>query len=367
MAGFLFPTEYKHTIFSRKVQCPACGTGGNRVYWRQKDVYTGDGSQIHRKRKQKRVPQGADKGREQSMDRWEYTVPPEADGETVQQFLRRRQGLSWRMVVRLKQQPGGLTVNGVLRRTIDPLRAGEVLCLALPEDRVRIEGAELPLRVVYENRDLLVIDKPPYLAVHPSAGKPEPTLANAVVAYYEREGEPRSFRPVNRLDRNTSGLLLAAKNPHIAYALTGAVRKEYRAIVLGRLEGHGTIDRPIRVKEGCCITREVGEGGKPSVTHWETLGCDDEISYLRVVIDTGRTHQIRVHMAWLGHPLCGDTMYGEDTVYMPRHALHCGRMALTEPMTGEALSLTAPLAQDMRELLESHGIFAENTESFGKE
>lgn len=293
------------------------------------------------------------------MEEWTCIVPPEADGETVQQFLRRRQGTSWRTVVRLKQQPNGITVDGVLRRTIDPLKAGEKLCLRFPEDHVRIEGADMPLSVVYEDAYFLVVNKPPYLAVHPSAGKPEPTLANAVVGYYERKGESHSFRPINRLDRNTSGLLLAAKNPHIAYALTGKVKKEYRAIVLGRLSGAGTIDEPIRIKEGCCITREVGEGGKPSVTHWETLACDETASYLRVVIDTGRTHQIRVHMAWLGHPLAGDTTYGEDETVMPRHGLHCAEMRFSHPMTGEPIVLTAPLPEDMRSVLRAHGFSEE--------
>ena len=284
-----------------------------------------------------------------------YKVPAEYDGQSVQTFLRRGCGLSWRMVVRLKYRPGGLTADGQHIRTIDRLRAGQTVRLCLPDDEVHIEGVPMPLDVVYEDEQLLLVNKPPYLAVHPSAGKPDPTLANAAVAHYAAQGTPHSFRPVNRLDRNTSGLLLAAKNPHIAYRLTGQTHKEYRAIVLGRLEGFGTIDQPIRVKEGCCITREVGDGGKPSVTHYETLACDDEISYLRVVLETGRTHQIRVHLSWLGHPLAGDTMYGTDETVMPRHALHCARMSFAHPITGEPLSFSAPLCEDMRRVLTEHG------------
>ena len=222
---------------------------------------------------------------------------------------------------------------------------------------MRIEGADMPLSVVYEDDHLLVIDKPPYLAVHPSAGKPEPTLANAVVGYFEREGTPLSFRPVNRLDRNTSGLLLAAKSPHVAYALAQKPQKEYLAVVLGALTGSGTIDQPIRVKEGCCITREVGEGGKPSVTHWESLGTDGELSLVRLVLETGRTHQIRVHMAWMGYPLAGDTMYGTDETYLPRQGLHCAHMTLTHPVTGEHMAFSAPLPEDMRQLLVAHGLW----------
>lgn len=290
------------------------------------------------------------------MSTYTYPVPPEYDGQTVQTFLRRGCGLSWRMVVKLKRVENGMTADGRPVRSIDRLRAGQTVVVTMPEDAVRIEGADLPLNVVYEDDDLLVIDKPPYLAVHPSAGKPEPTLANAVVGYFERKGTPLSFRPVNRLDRNTSGLLLAAKTPHVAYALAQKPKKEYFAIVLGRMEGAGTVDAPIRVKEGSCITREVGEGGKESVTHWECLATDGEISLLRVVIDTGRTHQIRVHMAYLGHPLAGDTMYGTDTETLPRHGLHCARMTLTHPVTEEELAFDSPLPEDMREVLKEHNI-----------
>jgi len=286
-----------------------------------------------------------------------YIVPPEYDGEMLQTFLRRACGLSYRMVVKLKRVENGMTLDGKPWRSIDRVNAGQTVRLRMPEDAVRIEGAEMPLSVVYEDDHLLVVDKPPYLAVHPSAGKPEPTLANGVVAYFEKKGTPLSFRPVNRLDRNTSGLLVAAKSPHVAFALAQKPHKVYYAIVLGELTGEGTIDQPIRVKEGCTITREVGEGGKDSVTHWRALATDGEITLVRVVIETGRTHQIRVHMSWLGHPLAGDTMYGTDEEILPRHGLHCARTAFDHPITGERVSLTSPIPTDMRGLLESRGLW----------
>ena len=293
------------------------------------------------------------------MTEYRYTVPAAYDGETMQTFLRRECGLSWRMVVKLKRVKGGMTADGEPKRSIDRLRVGQTVVVRMPEDAVRIEGADIPLDVVYEDDHLLVINKPPYLAVHPSAGKPEPTLANAVVGYFERKGTPLSFRPVNRLDRNTSGLLLAAKSPHVAYAMAQKPQKVYLAIVLGALTGEGVIDQPIRVREGSCITREVGEGGKDSLTRWQSLGTDGEISLVRVVIETGRTHQIRVHMSWLGYPLAGDTMYGTDETYLPRHGLHCARMTMVHPVTEETIALTAPVPADMRGLLESHGLWRE--------
>lgn len=290
------------------------------------------------------------------MTRLNYTVPPAYDGARVQDFLRRDCGLSWRMVVRLKGVAGGITADGVPMRSIDRLRAGQTVVLTFPEDHVRIEGMEMPLAVVYEDAHLLMVDKPPYLAVHPSAGKPDPTLANGVVAYYEKKGEAVSFRPVNRLDRNTSGLLLAAKDPHTAFLLTRKPEKVYLAVVFGRLEGEGTIDAPIRVKEGCCITREVGPGGKESVTHWQALASDGKLTLLRLRLETGRTHQIRVHMAYIGHPLVGDTMYGTDETFLPRHALHCSEMAFAHPLTGEPLHFVSPLPLDMERLLEERGL-----------
>ena len=280
-----------------------------------------------------------------------YTVPPAFDGDTMQNFLRRDCGLSWRMVVKLKRVERGITLDGVPVRTIDRIKAGQTVRLRMPEDTVRIDAVDMPLAVVGEDDNLLVVNKPPYLAVHPSAGLPDPTLANAVVGYYRRRGEEHSFRPVNRLDRNTSGLLLVGKNAHATYALAGKVHKEYLALVLGNLQGAGCIDQPIRVKDGCCITREVGEGGKPSITHYEALASNGSVTLVRLWLETGRTHQIRVHMAWLGYPLAGDTMYGTDETVLPRHGLHCYRMAFTHPLTGEALSLSAPLPEDMAALV----------------
>ena len=288
-----------------------------------------------------------------------FTVPSEYDGETIQTFLRQGHGFSSRMVVRLKHTENGIMVNGEHRRSIDRIRTDDVLELRLPDDNIRVEPVDLPLSVVYEDDSLLVVDKPPYIAVHPSAFKPEPTLASVVVGYYAKNGQSIAFRPTNRLDRNTSGLLLTAKNSHIAYTLAHKVEKTYLAIVLGRLEGKGVIQQPIRIKDGCTITREVGAGGKPSCTHYEAVAGDGNITLVKLHLETGRTHQIRVHMSWLGFPLAGDTMYGTDESVMPRHALHCSEMQFTHPLTGERMMLSSPLPTDMRECLMKHGLEAD--------
>lgn len=290
-----------------------------------------------------------------------YTVTAEYDGQSLQSFLRRGNGYSTRMLARIKQIDRGMTADGRPIRTIDRVAAGQIIVLKLPEDTVQVEPVELPLEVLYEDEAVLLLNKPPRIAVHPSAGRTEPTVANAVVAHYQKAGSPAAFRPLNRLDRNTSGLLLAAKNAHAAHVLSdaradGRLQKVYYAVALGRLEGSGTIDQPIRIREGSCIAREVGEGGKPSVTHWQALDSDGDITLLRVVIDTGRTHQIRVHMAWLGHPLAGDTLYGTDGMRLPRHALHCAEMDFPHPESGELMRFACPLPDDMAALLKNHGM-----------
>ena len=149
-----------------------------------------------------------------------YTVPEASGGATVQTFLRKSCGVSARLLTRLKRVEQGITADGEHIRSVDRLRAGQTVRLRLPADAVRVEGADLPLTVVYEDESVLAVDKPPYLAVHPSAGHAEPTLAAAVIAHFELKGNAFAFRPVNRLDRNTSGLLLAAKNPHAAHLLS---------------------------------------------------------------------------------------------------------------------------------------------------
>lgn len=290
-----------------------------------------------------------------------YTVTAEYDGQSLQSFLRRGNGYSTRMLARIKQIDRGMTADGLPVRTIDRVKIGQKIVLKLPEDVVEVEPVELPLEVLYEDEAVLLLNKPPYIAVHPSAGRTEPTVANAVVAHYQKSGTPAAFRPLNRLDRNTSGLLLAAKNAHAAHVLSdaradGRLRKAYYAVALGRLEGGGTIDQPIRIREGSCIAREVGEGGKPSVTHWQALASDGDITLLRVVIDTGRTHQIRVHMAWFGHPLAGDTLYGNDGARLPRHALHCAETVFPHPESGAQMQFICPLPEDIAGLLRQHGL-----------
>ena len=284
----------------------------------------------------------------------EYRVEPADDGSTVERFLRRR-GVSRRVRVDLKNDPEGLTVAGVPIRTIDRLHTGDLLrlCLRETERSDIVAQAGLPLTVVYEDEDLFVLDKPADMAVHPSPGNRENTVANALAGLCAARGEPFVFRAIGRLDKNTSGLLVAAKNALAAGILTQAAAekrlfREYLAVCTGELPACGVIDAPIGRKDGTALGREVRPDGERAVTHFERLCVRDGFSLARIWLETGRTHQIRVHMQHIGHPLPGDFLYHPDFSRIGRHALHAARLTVPQPVTGEILRFSSPLPADMR-------------------
>lgn len=279
------------------------------------------------------------------MRELKLTVPAEFDGVQAQVFLKVR-GFSRRALIRLKQS-GGLTRNGELLRTVDVVRAGEELCVTLSDDSESAEpNAALNAPVIYEDEDIVVFNKPPYMPVHPSIRHRGDTLANLFAAMYP--GLP--FRPINRLDRNTSGLCVCAKNQYAASVLSGTLSKVYYAVTCGTPPGD-TVDAPIGRAGDSIITRCVTPDGQRAVTHYERAGGSSVHPLLRVTLETGRTHQIRVHLSHVGFPLCGDEMYGGDMSEIGRHALHCGEVRITQPVTGEKITLTAPLPEDMSELI----------------
>lgn len=284
----------------------------------------------------------------------QYRVPEQAEGTSVERFLR-RMGVSHRVLVDLKNDPDGLTVAGAHIRTIDRLHAGDVLrlCLRETERSDTIPQADLPLRVVYEDEDLFVIDKPAGMAVHPSPQNRENTVANALAYRYAQAGEAFVFRAIGRLDKNTSGLLVTAKNALSACILTKAAAekrlfREYLAVCTGELPERGTIDAPIGRVDGSVIAREVRTDGERAVTYFERLRYEAGYSLARVRLETGRTHQIRVHMKHIGHPLPGDFLYHPDFSRIGRHALHAAFLTVPQPITGEILRFSSPLPADMR-------------------
>lgn len=280
-----------------------------------------------------------------------FVVPPELDGIEVQKFLRRFCGVSARLLSQLKRTQEGMQANGVHIRSIDKLHAGDRMTLTLPESVSTAQPVDLPITVVYEDDDVLAVNKPPFMTVHPVHGHQNDTLANAVAAYSLKTGRHFTFRPVNRLDKDTSGLVLIAKNPYAAAILPKTIEKVYMALCEGNLEGSGTIDAPIKLMEGHTIQRKVAVDGKRAVTHYEVLKNAYNHTLLRIILETGRTHQIRTHFSSIGHPLAGDDMYGGSRQYFERQCLHCAEMRFLSPETHEIIHIKCS-PEDWFEILE---------------
>ncbi|MBY0757621.1 RluA family pseudouridine synthase [Sellimonas caecigallum] len=274
---------------------------------------------------------------------------------TIQGFLKSL-GYSHSVIVSLKRTPQGIVKNGVWARTGDVLHASDTLQIRIEEtlSSANIVPIPLPFPVVYEDADLLVINKPSGMPIHPSQGNYDNTLANAAAYYYQQKKEPFIYRCINRLDRDTTGLLILAKHSYSASLLSQMVanrdiHREYLAVVKGKTELSGVVEAPIGRKEGSTIERQVDfEHGDYARTIYRRLYCEGGYSLLSLSLDTGRTHQIRVHMNYIGHPLPGDFLYCPDYTKIRRQALHSYRLSFLHPITKEALSFTAPLPDDMR-------------------
>ena len=277
-------------------------------------------------------------------------------------FLRLCHGYSRRMITRLKQEQAAVTVNGVTpERLTETVHPGDVVEVFLRGEEPRFSpNPALSIPVLYEDDALVVFDKPAGVPVHPSYRHQEDTLANAFAARYV--GQAVSFHVMNRLDRDTSGACVVAKDPLAAAALTGAVEKVYYAAVQGTVEPPcGTLSFPIARRGESIILREVRPDGKPAVTHYETCRTGNGITLLKIRLETGRTHQIRVHFSHIGHPLAGDDLYGGSREKLGRQALHCGEVTFRHPADGRLLTVSAPLPEEIARLTEETGApFCEN-------
>ena len=289
-----------------------------------------------------------------------WTVPPELAGIKVDTLLKRHLNLSGTVVRRIKWLEDGILVDGVRVNTRFVPRAGQVLSVRLsdPERRSGIVPAPGPLDIVWEDEDLVVLNKAPGVPVHPGPGHFDDTICNFLLYYYDSVGIEADAHPVHRLDRGTSGLLAVAKHAHAQEVLknqlhTAAFRREYLAVCRGAPSpAAGVVDAPLGPKPGSLVEQMVRPDGKPARTRYETLAVYGGRALLRLELDTGRTHQIRVHLAHLGHPLLGDFLYGaEEPDLIPRPALHSWRLALRHPITGKELLFTAPVPADMAGLL----------------
>lgn len=289
-----------------------------------------------------------------------YAIPADQGGRTVEEFLRGL-GYSHRLVVYLKQTPGGILAGGESVFSTYRLHPGQVLTVTLTEEEPsrNIPPADLPLAVVYEDPDILVVNKEAGIPVHPSQGHHGNTLANAASHYFALRGEPFVYRAVSRLDRDTSGLLVLAKHMLSACSLAGQmedrrIRRRYLAFVRGLTPDSGTVTAPIGRVPGSVIQRRVDpEQGEPACTHYSRLLYNQkkDLSLISLSLETGRTHQIRVHMASIGHPLPGDFLYCPDYRLINRQPLHSWRLEFCHPVTGKPMEFIAPLPQDMAALL----------------
>ena len=246
----------------------------------------------------------------------------------------------------MKMQDNGIILNGCRAFTNVVVRVGDVLDLILEQEdecSENIVPTKGEVDIVYEDDDLLVINKAAGVPVHPSQGHFTDTLANYLTYYYQSQNKSFVFRPVNRLDKGTSGLMCVAKNAFthtrlIEFMKNGQLKRSYIATVCGEvLSKSGTIDAPIARKDGSTIERHVSSDGVRAVTHYQVLSYDGQNSKLKIVLETGRTHQIRVHFAHIGHPVVGDFLYGSQIEGLYGHMLESATIEFIHPMTGEEM------------------------------
>ncbi len=289
-----------------------------------------------------------------------YTVTETENGFPINKYLKNL-GYSSRSLVELKKMPESVLVNGTWEHLNFPLHTDDILTIQIQENSSseKIPPIKLPLDIIYEDEDLMVINKPAGMPIHPSMNNYENSLGNALAWYFSKQNKPFIFRCINRLDKDTSGLTVIAK--HIVSAgmlsatvaakgeLTSGFTREYLALVRGNVTpSSGTISAPIARKEGSVLEREVNfELGEHAVTHYQTLSVQNGHSLISLRLETGRTHQIRVHMKYLGFPLIGDYLYNPDTERISRQALHSHRICFQHPITHEKMEFTAPLPKDM--------------------
>ena len=274
-----------------------------------------------------------------------YTVQNEIN---IRQVLREHFGISNRLLLKLKQNKK-IYLNNSNNIYLDmSVKENDLIKINLDfeEDNSNIVPVKMNLTILYEDDSLLIIDKPPHMPVHPSLNHYENSLSNGVKYYFDSIDFHRLIRPINRLDKDTSGIVMFAKNEYIQSRLTNYT-KEYIAIVIGKLEGKGIIDKPIKRKVDSIIERCVDENGEKAITEYKVLknlNIDGkDLSEVKCILHTGKTHQIRVHMASINHPILGDTLYGKESNLIDRQALHAFRIKFIHPITKKEIEVISPI------------------------
>lgn len=293
---------------------------------------------------------------------WEFmkwTINELHGGMLIRDYLQELNGFSRRLLKDVKFDGGEITVNNIPQTVRYQLMVGDLLEVQFPPEKIgpSMHPENIDLPIVYEDDSIIVIDKPTGMATIPSFNHPMGTVANGVLGYYVKRKIPYTIHVVTRLDRDTSGLVLIAKHRYshsllAASQAAGKVERKYLAMIEGQLDvTEGTIDAPIDRKEGSIIERAVKETGKSAVTHYKEIKSSQGHSLLEIELETGRTHQIRVHFSYIGHPLAGDDLYGGSKNEIERQALHCCELCFVHPFTGKVIRLKSPLPTDIQQII----------------
>lgn len=289
-----------------------------------------------------------------------WTITKDDAGISVLDYLREKHAFSRRLLRAIKNDGGSVHVNQEVHNLRQTLCEGDIVEVSFPPEKVAtyMQASPVPLAIVYEDAALMIVDKQAGLATIPSRNHPTHTLANGILDYYQKHGIHSTIHVVTRLDKDTSGLVLIAKNRycHALFARmqqSRDIKRKYIAIVKGQpTDQAGTIDAPIGRKEGSIIERTVTANGQEAITDYNILSTDvsGNHTFVGIELQTGRTHQIRVHMAYIGHPLVGDDLYSEKDYRIKRQALHCHEVTFNHPLTQKELSFKAPIPADMEAL-----------------
>ncbi|HBF2787791.1 TPA: RluA family pseudouridine synthase [Clostridioides difficile] len=276
---------------------------------------------------------------------------------TLKEVLLDKLNFSVRSLSKMKREKSVL-VNGVYKKPSLKVYSGDLIEVKIDEEKANFEPQDLNLQIIYDDFDIIMVNKPPFMVVHPTKSHYDKTIANGISYYIDNQKENVKIRFVNRLDMNTSGLVIVAKNAYAHHTLSTAmsenkVEKKYITVVDGIIkENEGTIDEPIYRPTEDSIKRIIDERGQSSVTHYKVIERLENATVLEVSLETGRTHQIRVHMAHIGHGIIGDELYGYvDEELINRQALHAYKLEFEQPRTKEKLKFKAGIPEDMKELI----------------
>ncbi len=279
-----------------------------------------------------------------------YKITAENSGVMIKDFLKSL-GYSTRQIIRIKKDTNSIRLNGRHVFVIEVLSEGDELVIRLSDSEKETECCERKVPIVFEDESVIVFDKPHDMACQVSKLHPHGTLQNCFAHLCKMRNETRTFRCLTRLDRDTSGLTLVAKNQLAAALLGGKSDKVYYAIVHGEIKENGTVNAPIGIENEWDVVRKILPTGQNAVTHYEVISKNRDYSFIRLWLETGRTHQIRVHMTHIGHSLLGDELYGGNHEIISRQALHCGEMTFVSPYDKKLHEIKIPLPDDMKNAL----------------